>query len=91
MAHDTELTIIRIRLLRHKTTGMLVTKSDDLPGLVIFGHDEDVIEEKIPGAIADLYLADGIKVLSLTAERDDVPDFAPAAFIASAALAEATA
>lgn len=83
---------IRIQLLRHEKTGLLVARSDDLLGLAVHGKTAEEIAKKLPSAIRDLLEAEGYKVIGVTAEADDRisrSGFGPPAFIASASLASA--
>lgn len=50
---------IRIRLLSHQKTGLLMAVSEDLPGLVVHGRTVGEIEERLPSVVADLIEAGG--------------------------------
>lgn len=81
---------IRIRVAKHKDTGLLMAMSDDLYGLTIHARTAEEIRSQLAGAIRELLEAQGHTVISVTAENDDrftgadVP-----AFVANAALAAA--
>ena len=80
---------IRIRLLKHKDTDLLMAVSDELRGLVLHGRSVDEIERRLPAAIGDLLRAEGFDVVSMSLMVDkafEVPDFGPPAFIANASL-----
>ncbi len=83
---------IRIKVLEHQRTDLLMAFSPDMPGLVVHGRSAGELEEKIPGALKDLLEAQGFVVEHVDLIRDNehaLPDFGPPAFIANASLATA--
>lgn len=62
---------IKVVTIYHKNTDLMVAFSDDLKGLFVSGRSEDDLREKIPKAIQELFEAEGIKVISVSAEHDD--------------------
>ncbi len=80
---------IRITVLEHRNTDLLMAISYDLPGLMVPGRSEEELAEKIPAAIQEILEAEGNKVLSveLMEPRADLPeDFIPPAHIADAVV-----
>lgn len=78
---------IRVSMIRHQKTGLLVAISDDLPGLMVAGHTQAEVARKIPTAIRMLLEAEGKSVVALDAEstNKNLPDaFASSSFIAHA-------
>jgi hypothetical protein len=64
--------------------------SDDLKGLLVPARTEKELEQKIPAAITEILEAQGKQVFNVTAAPDtsnELGEFAPPAFIASACLA----
>ena len=83
---------IRIMILQHRKTDLLLAVSDDLRGLMVPGRSEEDLFAKIPAAIQELLEAEGISVISVDPVREDPDfpaDFIPPAYIADAHLAEA--
>ena len=81
---------ISVKIVRHKTTGLMVGISEDLKGLMIAGHTEAEIEAKIPDAVKDLLEASGERVISVTMQPDDAAmseEFISATLVANARLA----
>jgi hypothetical protein len=81
--------IIHIKTLTHKSGGLYMAVSDDLPGLSIAGLSTEEIEGKLEGAIRDFLEMSGLDVISIELSRDArfaMPDFGPPAFIADASL-----
>jgi hypothetical protein len=77
------------RLLRHRTSDLLMAVSEDLAGLVVHAHSEEEMEAKLPAAVQDLLEAEGYTVATVSLMRDKfsaTPDFGPPAFIANASL-----
>jgi len=74
---------IRIRCKVHKKTGNLAAFSDDLQGLLVVGANEQEIEAKLPGAIAEILDAMGTPVTDVElmpvdgseTEWDEAPQF----------------
>lgn len=56
------ITTMIIKFKVHKSTGTLAAYSDDLKGLLVIGANEQEIEQKLPGAIAELMDAMGTPV-----------------------------
>lgn len=54
--------IIKIRVLCHQTTGLLMATSEDIAGLVVHGRSNEELEKKIPLAVRDLLQASGFTV-----------------------------
>ena len=82
--------IIKIQIHSHRKTGLLMATSSDMPGLVVHGRSEDDLKQKLPGAVQDLLEAAGHEVTYVSVVVDEdrtIPEFGPAAFIASASLA----
>ena len=80
---------IRIKILAHNRSDLLMAVSEDLRGLVVHGRSDAEIEAKLPAAVRDLLEADGFGVVSLQIERQDespVPDFGQPTFVANASL-----
>jgi len=78
---------IRVALMAHRDTGLLIATSDDLKGLFLAGRSEDEIERQLPGAIREILEAEGNEVLSLISERDH--DRLPETFVAFQFVANA--
>lgn len=85
LASETGMTF-RIRLLKHKTTDLMLAVSDDLTGLMVPGRSEEEVVERLPRAIRELLEADGKEVASIELEEDSPTDFIPPAYIANARL-----
>jgi hypothetical protein len=86
---DTTERLIHIHLIRHQKTGLLAAVSDDLHGLVVHGKSPDDIFKRLSAAVSDLIEAEGMKVLSVSVERDErltLAGYGPPAFLASAAI-----
>jgi hypothetical protein len=82
-----ETRTIRVAVMEHRDTGLLIATSDDLKGLVLAGRTEDAIGKQLPDAVRILLEAEGSNVLSLTTGRDStgLPNsFTTHGFIASA-------
>jgi hypothetical protein len=78
---------IKVAIMQHRDTGLLIATSDDLPGLFLAGRTEKAIGDQLPDAVRTLLEADGSNVLSLTTGRDSTglpPAFSTHNFIASA-------
>ena len=84
---------IRIMILRHRKTDLLMAISDDLRGLMVPARSEEDILAKLPAAIQELLEAGGHSAVSVDPVREDPnfpADFIPPAFITNAHMAEAT-
>lgn len=80
---------IAIQSKVHRSTGLLVAFSDDLPGLLVHGRTDDEISAKLPGALREILEALGRRVLSvqLIETGDSEPaGFEPRGFRAAAEL-----
>jgi hypothetical protein len=80
---------IEIKVLEYRETGLLAAYSPDLKGLLVNARTERELSQKLPAAITELLEAQGNKVIDVqTAKKTDeeLGDFAPPAFIASAHL-----
>jgi len=83
---------VRISLLQHRKTGLLLAVSPDLAGLMVPGRSEDELLGKIPAAIQELLEADGIDVILIEQVRrsPEIPeDFIPPAYVADAIVRSA--
>jgi len=81
--------LIRVQIMRHKTTGLMVGVSDDLKGLMVAGDTEEEIEGRLAGAVREILEEKGGQVISVTVEPDrtGVPEgFSNATLIANARL-----
>lgn len=68
------LKTIHTSVLEHKTNGLVVATSDDLPGLYVAATSVDQVAEELPGAIWEMLEAQGDTVLKVfPAERTEVP------------------
>ena len=79
--------LIRVQIMRHKATGLMVGVSDDLKGLMVAGNTEDEIEARMADAIREILEEKGERILSVTVEPDraGVPEgFSNATLIANA-------
>lgn len=87
---QTEMTTrtFRIDVAQHKTTGLLMAFSRDLKGLLVPGHSEEELAQRLPDAIREILEAQGNTVVSVRAERDPaIPsEFIASSFMANAAL-----
>lgn len=78
---------VRIKVLQHKKTDLLLAMSDDLSGLMVPARSEKELMGKIPAAVQEILEAQGADVVSVEAVRDDPDfpkDFAPPAYLADA-------
>jgi hypothetical protein len=74
---------IRIRVLRHRDTGLLMAISNDLPGFVVHAHSHDDLAGKIQGACESFMHAIGRSDQAIVVVPEDAPPgFEPSAFIA---------
>lgn len=84
--------VIKIQVVRHHDTGLLMAFSPDLKGLLVPGRSEKDLEQKLPAAIREILEAEGNRVTRVEAMPDPderLGDFATPAFIANAQLAAA--
>ena len=72
---------IRVKIITHEVTGLMIAMSDDLPGLYVHGRTSKDLERAIPIAIRDILEAQTGRKIRVT--RDDDVDanspFVPAA------------
>jgi hypothetical protein len=89
MAADREAItrLIKIRVVQHRTSDLLVALSDDLKGLMVPGRSDEELERKIPMAVREILEAQGFRVISVTA--DSATGDLPAAFMAREFVANA--
>jgi hypothetical protein len=74
---------IRIRVLRHRDTGLLMALSNDLPGFVVHAHSHDELAGKLQGACETFMRAIGRGDQAVVVVPEDAPPgFEPSAFIA---------
>jgi hypothetical protein len=74
---------IRIRVLRHRLTGLVMAISDDLPGFVVHAHSHDELAEKIQGAYEGFMRAIGRgDEVAVVVPEDAPPGYECCAFIA---------
>ena len=59
---------IAVEVIQHKTTGLLVAQSEDLPGLMVAARTYEQLEREIPEAIREILEASGKTVLSVDTE-----------------------
>ena len=81
--------LVRITVLRHRTTDLLMAVSFDMPGLMVPGRSEDELMAKLPAAIKELEeAATNMPVNVELLERAwDIPqDFVPPPHIADAVI-----
>jgi len=79
--------LIKIRVVQHRSSDLLVALSDDLKGLMVPGRNDEELEQKIPSAVREILEAQGFKVVSVTADFED--DRLPDAFMARELVASA--
>lgn len=80
---------ITIKVIGHKTSGLLVAYSDELHGLVIHGRTIEELKEKSPAAVREILEAMGETVAGVEVRANDGPhleNFVPPSFIAQACL-----
>jgi hypothetical protein len=77
MARVTMEKIINIKTVAHKTTGLLVATSPDMPGLYVHARSQADMAERIPQAIKAILEADGYTVTAVEPidGEPDGPDF----------------
>lgn len=79
--------LIKIRVVQHRNSDLLVALSEDLKGLMVPGRSDEELEQKVPDAIREILEAQGFKVISVTADFED--DSLPDAFMARELVANA--
>ena len=70
---------IRIRIVQHRKSDLLVALSDDLKGLMVPGRSELELEQKLPEAVREILEAQGNRVISVVTTRE--ARHLPSAFI----------
>jgi hypothetical protein len=80
---------VKIEVVEHRRTGLMVAMSKDLRGLMVHGRTGDELDERIPEAIRSLMEAEGHRVESVVKVDDDHQSsaFRPATSHYEAALA----
>jgi hypothetical protein len=74
---------IRIKVLRHRDTGLYMALSNDLPGFIVHAHSYDELAGKIQGACQSFMRACGRDDQAVIVVPEDAPPgFEPSAFIA---------
>lgn len=74
-----------IKVLTHRTTGLLMAMTDDLPGFIVHADTPEELYGKLAPALVSFLKAAGREVTDFTIEEDcPVPDFVPIAYIARA-------
>lgn len=71
MANSNNDLTIKVQVLRHNETGLLLARSDDLHGLVLHARSLNEIRDRLPGVVRDLLEAEGFQVETVTAQSDD--------------------
>ena len=64
-------TAYRIKVVRHRRTGLMVALSPDLPGLMVHGRDDDELRQRIPGSIREILEAQGFRVRDVGLDDGD--------------------
>jgi hypothetical protein len=62
---------VKINVITHRKTGLLVARSDDLPGLMVHGRSDEELDERIPDAIRALMEAQGERVADVIKVGDE--------------------
>jgi len=78
---------IKIDVLEHPKSGLMVAVSDELPGLYVHGTNDGELAARIPEAIRALLEAEGNRVLSVLPTQDEIEGFVPRTRKFDAALA----
>lgn len=74
---------VTLDVLVHRTTGVLMALSDDLPGFVVHASSEDELERKIPFALQSFIRATRNEETKWHVVKNErAPGFGPPAFIA---------
>ena len=79
---------IRLEVIEHKQTHLLVATSHNLPGLMVAARSEEQLEREVPIAIREVLEAEGSIVISVSAvpQPEHERDFQRHSMIASARL-----
>jgi hypothetical protein len=73
---------IKIQVLTHKQTGLVMAVAENLPGFVVHAHSEDELEAKlIPAFLSFLRATDQPTDGDWIVVNETVPGFSPAAFV----------
>lgn len=64
---------VRINVVEHRKTGLMIAMSEDLEGLMVHGRTEEELDARIPDAIRSLLEARGHKVSSVVKEAEQSP------------------
>ena len=81
--------LVRITVLQHRTTDLLMAVSYDLPGLMVPGRSHEELTAKLPAAIQELMEAEGYEVESVEMfgrEWDLPQEFLPPPHVADAVI-----
>jgi len=85
-----ETRAIRITVVVHRESDLMMAFSDDLQGLLVPGRTTAELEAKLEPSIREIVEAEGYHVLSIEVHADadsELPEsFSPRRYIASAAL-----
>ena len=84
-----DVEIVRVWIEDDTESGLLVAKSDDLPGLLVAGRNMEELEQEVPEVIRAMFHARGLEVTVRRArrtEKDYMPWAAIPVEIAAAAL-----
>jgi hypothetical protein len=74
-----------IQTYTHKTTGLLMAVSDDLPGFVVHAHSEEELEDKLASVFEAFMRATDRPVKNVTVIKNEpAPGFGPPHFVANA-------
>jgi hypothetical protein len=60
-----ENNFLKIDVVEHRKTGLMVAISKDLPGLTVHGRNEEELDERVPEAIRSMLEAQGHTVESV--------------------------
>ena len=83
---------IKIRVLQHRQTGLIMAVSDDVPGFVVHAHDEEEIARKLLPAYKAYMEAIGEPDNSeFELVNNSTPGYWPPAFVLQAAHNKAAA
>lgn len=81
---------IKVRSFVHKTTGLIVALSDDVPGFIVHAHSDDEMEAKLAAEYAAFIEAsEGRTVRVIVEAYEPAPGFGPPAFMLSTQPAKA--
>jgi hypothetical protein len=77
---------VRFDVKRHTATGLFVATSDEIPGFVVHAHTHEDLGAKLAPALKEWMQAIGRPISDVTVERDGLPGYEPAAFVAKGHL-----